>query len=440
MLAKLFPGLILLLTVSPLGYAGSHTSPFSAFHLETRIQLAGNTQLVARFFAKFTLVSGEDIDPPDEPTTIVFRGGASGEATLQFTLSAGCFSGSNSAWGADIDCPVSGEYIGAFGMPPVEVPARTLLSSLIRISEEPNEYDFAGNLVIFRSIAGQDLQALAALISDPTSATLSFGDDFGEVLGGRKVVPHIAIGNVWSTRLTLVHTGTDLNRIRVNFWSTGGLPLMVSATNETFSSLSVTNELLLTLLPRSATDFSIAPPPGADPSEVITGWISVTPPADAGEPLKAPTHLRHITGHGIFTNATPGAPIFEAVVPLKAPAGAAVMPFDNAGGKVSCFAIANPAADRLASLSLEFAGPTGVRFLTADLNLGSRNQFSTCLPDAYQSTTGQAGVLTIRPGQNAAGSNSPALSILGFRADVSGTFTTLFPVGPADVGGLIRPR
>ena len=325
-------------------------------------------------------------------------------------------------------------------MLPVEVSAFMMYSWMIRVSDEPNKFVFAGTMIFTPPALGPDPEDLAALLNDPGAAFLSFESHFGEAIRGRKIIPHIAIGDVWSTTLTLLNTSSKENRIRVNFWSTGGMPLTVSATNETNPSISVTNEMVLTLLPRSSTDFLIAVPPGTNPSTIITGWISVTAPDDAGDPLKPQTDLRPIAGHAIFTNATPGQPIFEAVVPLKDPAGAAVMPFDNTDGKVSCFAVANPVADRAASLSLEFAGPTGVAFSTEQMLLGVRNQMSTCLPDGFPATANRDGVLTIRPQQNASGSNSPAMSVLGFRADISGPFTTTFPVGPADVGGLIPPR
>ena len=327
MFHQLLPGLVALFVASPFLQANSHKSPFSAFHLETRFRANGVVSVVGEFSAEFTLVSGQDIDLPNEAVTIQFRVSTVGlmsGAVFRFTFPASCFTGfENSYWTAQFpSCVVSAEYIESSGMLPVDVPAFSMFSWMIRVLDEPDKFVFAEAMIFAPPLTGPDIEDLAALLNDPGAALLSFESHFGEAIRCRKIIPHIAIGDVWSTTLTFLNTSAKDNRIKVNFWSTGGMPLTVSATNETNPSISVTNEMVLTLLPRSSTDFLIAVPPGADPSTIITGWISVTAPADAGNPLKPQTDLRPIAGHAIFTNATPGQPIFEAVVPLKDPAGA----------------------------------------------------------------------------------------------------------------------
>lgn len=228
----------------------------------------------------------------------------------------------------------------------------------------------------------------------------------------QEVFPHIAIGGAWSTSITLVNLEAVATQFPLHFWATNGEPWVVTdtVTGISASTFSVTLEALQYITVELAS-------PG---SETRTGWAEVEQPIGST-----------IGGHAIFRDAGgPGRPIpFEAVVPLSTFAEGStsllddfrisLFPFDQTRGFNTCIALAN---------SSEFFGTT-VALLTPDgtplgqdIFIGPRGQTSFCFRGLLP-LEGQRGVIIVGRAEA-----DLTLSVVGFRFDPQGAFTTFFPM------------
>jgi hypothetical protein len=222
--------------------------------------------------------------------------------------------------------------------------------------------------------------------------------------------PHIAIGGVWSSEMTLVNLDPDDEAaFTLRFYKTDGSPWLL-----TIPGLGTNSEYDIVLPPEGSAVYK----PDSPGVQIETGWAVIDQPVDA-----------QVAGHIIFTDGTEGRPPFEAVVPLSSDSEFYLsIPFDNTENSVSCIAIANPSTFAT-YYSLEFStNDDQLIDIFTDGLLNARNQQSFCLPEEFPETADERGLIRITGSSN-------LLSVLGFRVNTSGAFATMFPMTaerPAD--------
>jgi hypothetical protein len=227
--------------------------------------------------------------------------------------------------------------------------------------------------------------------------------------GEHSVFPHIAVGGPWSTTIFLVNMGLAHAEFPLRFWTPTGEPWTVS-TDGGITAASITVSI-----PAGGWLELRLPSQGA---QIQIGWAQIYNSTD-----------QLIGGHAIFRDSGgPGRPIpFEAIVPLSSNAeggqltyqGGRIgihLPFDLTNGFNTCLAIANPGN---VQATLEFIPPSTF------VDIASGNQTAFCLRDRIPALDGTKGSLRIWRPQAQLG-----LSVLGFRFDPQGAFTTFFPMSP----------
>lgn len=244
---------------------------------------------------------------------------------------------------------------------------------------------------------------LSALAAEPQQRSIDFNPD-------AQVFPHVAIGGVWSSEMTLVNLDPDDEaEFTLRFYKPDGSDWLM-----TIPGLGTNSEFHIVLPPEGS---AVYKPdwPGVD---IETGSAVIDQPPDA-----------QVAGHIIFSDLTEGRPPFESVVPLSSDSEFYLsMPFDNTTNNVSCIAIANPISSEVL-YSLEFSNNDDELIdIFTNGSLEGNNQTSFCLPNEFPETAGERGLIRIT------GSTSN-LSVLGFRFNTSGAFATMFPMvaaRPAD--------
>ena len=228
--------------------------------------------------------------------------------------------------------------------------------------------------------------------------------------------PHIAVGGPWSTRLTFVNVGSNATEFPLAFFKQNGEPWAVTTADGETQSV-----FMLSLPLFGSMDIEL-PSPGP---EIQIGWAQIVQPANST-----------IAGHAIFRdNGGPGRPIpFEAVVPLslfsEGDSGIApgfrvtFLPFDNTNGFNTCMALANPSNANTTQVAILLVdGDQLTEVADEDVVLPPLNQTAFCIREQLPFLEGKKGVLfLLRPLDHL------TLSILAFRFDPQGSFTTFFPM------------
>lgn len=255
-----------------------------------------------------------------------------------------------------------------------------------------------------RLIAFAAFGALSALAAETEQKNIDFNPD-------AQVFPHVAIGGVWSSEMTLVNLDPDDEAaFTLRFYKPDGTPWLM-----TIPGLGTDSQFGIVLPPEGSAVYK----PNSPGVNIETGSAVIDQPPDA-----------QIAGHIIFTDSTAGRPVFESVVPLSSDSEFYLsMPFDNTAGNVSCIAIANP-ANSTVHYSLEFSNNDDELIdIFTDGTLAGRNQTAFCLPGEYPETANERGLIRITGSSN-------FLSVLGFRFNHAGAFATMFPMvadRPADL-------
>ncbi len=215
-----------------------------------------------------------------------------------------------------------------------------------------------------------------------------------------EVIPHVAIGGVWSTTITFVNLSDIGLTFPLDFWTTGGDPWAVFVEGiGNSSTFTVT-------VPKNGSVTVIFPSVSA---QIKTGWAQIEQP-NGGT----------IAGHAIFTDSTPGRPLFEAVVPITTLFDDDFrMPFDNSNGNNTCLALANSSEFSTNTVFIDFSNPSGNRILLTTVDIAPLNQTSFCLANQFPELAGRDGVLAVT-------AKNMRLSALAFRFNPGGAFTTFF--------------
>ena len=211
-------------------------------------------------------------------------------------------------------------------------------------------------------------------------------------------MPHIAAGGVWTTAVTLVNTGDSMADFPLRFFTPTGAPWEVFV-----EGLGTASEFPISLAAGNAIDLVL---PSRD--EIIrTGWAEIDQPVGSA-----------LGGHAIFTDQTPGRPVFEALVPLvDGGDNEFLLPFDNTNGNNTCLALANSSDAQSTTASLDFRDQLANSIISRAVDLSSGNQTAFCLVDDHPALVGKKGVLSVS-------GSGPKLSVLAFRFNPGGAFTT----------------
>jgi hypothetical protein len=255
-----------------------------------------------------------------------------------------------------------------------------------------------------RLLAFAALGVLSAFAAETQQKNIEFNPN-------AHVFPHVAIGGVWTSEMTLVNLDPDDEAVfMLRFYKPDGTPWLM-----TIPGLGTNSEYAIVLPAEASAVYT----PGWPGEDIETGSAVIDQPSDA-----------QIAGHIIFTDQTEGRPVFESVVPLSSDSEWYLnMPFDNTAGNVSCIAIANPVNAQI-HYSLEFSNNDDeLIHIFTEGSLESRNQQSFCLPNEFPETAGERGLIRVT-------GSSKFLSVLGFRFNSAGAFATMFPMTaerPADL-------
>jgi hypothetical protein len=217
----------------------------------------------------------------------------------------------------------------------------------------------------------------------------------------------MAIGGVWSSQITFVNLGTQAAEFPLFFTKQNGDPWFVQPDGVAGGDSFTIN------LPAGRVFTLNLPSPDLG-SMIETGWADIEQPAGTT-----------IGGHLIFTDATPGRTIFEAVVPLSSYLESAfLLPFDNTNFNKTCIALANPSDSEQTTATIEFRDEAGNLLANGTRVLNPFAQQAFCLVGEFPQLNAWRGLATV------AGSRS-LLSAVGLRFLPGGAFTSFFPMSPA---------
>ncbi len=224
------------------------------------------------------------------------------------------------------------------------------------------------------------------------------------------VLPQIADGNGWSTRIMLVNMGSTAAPFTLSFYQDNGaawsIALKGSATgpSPTWSgTIPVGGSLFLETTGAGAA--------------VSTGWAYLSTQS-------------WISGMAVFkedyVDPATSKPVFaEAVVPFASDVDVDFfIPFDNRNGYVTSVALVNPYANGTASIVVKFRNPDGTTLRNDDtIQLGPRLKTAFETTSKYPASQGKNGVIEFQvPG------GQVAASALGLLFSPRNTFTSIHSV------------
>ncbi len=219
------------------------------------------------------------------------------------------------------------------------------------------------------------------------------------------VLPQIADGDGWTTRIMLVNMDSSPAPFTLHFYSDNGsdwnVPLKGSATgpSPSFSgTIPVGGSLFLET-------------EGTTPT-LSQGWAHLST-------------QKWVSGMAVFKAIIPTNDA-EAVVPFSSEVDVDFyLMFDNRNGYVTSLALVNPYSTGTASISVQFRNPDGTVILNDTIPLGPREHIAFSTTGRYPDTGGKNGVIEFKVsgGQVAAS----ALGLL-FAPGLRGTFSSIHTV------------
>jgi hypothetical protein len=218
----------------------------------------------------------------------------------------------------------------------------------------------------------------------------------------------VADGGGWRTTFNLGNPSSTAVSYQVQLRDDQGNPFVLTAGNQTGSSLSGT------LAPGASVTLA-----SSGSSSLNQGIAKVT----ASAPL--------VVG-GIFSSSSPGRADIEAAVPaLVRPLQSFVLPFDNTGGKSTGMALANTGGAP-ATASLAIIAESGASINTDSMSLDGNSKTEFVLTDRYPQANGMRGTVVISTA-------APVLAALGLRVQPNGAFGGL-PLYAADATAKVISR
>jgi hypothetical protein len=210
---------------------------------------------------------------------------------------------------------------------------------------------------------------------------------------------HIAVGGVWRTSFFLVNMSQRPIPFTLRFYDDGGYPMALPIGGDLISSFSGT-------LPANGENNFTAT--NADPLHVQQGQAVLSYDHSLGQ----------IGGYSVFQEVTPGAPTYEATVPLSGSDYKLYLPYYHFDGYYSGVALANPSSSAGTTITLTGLDNQGNQLFVDNLYLPPLGHTSFLLGNSYPQLTNQRGNMYIT-------SSSGLLSAVGLRFSPGGSYTTI---------------
>lgn len=202
------------------------------------------------------------------------------------------------------------------------------------------------------------------------------GRNFVSTEFGDSILPQVADGGGWSTRITLLNMESEPARYTLFFYTPNGLPWLVPLVGQS-AAASVSG----TIPVGGSVFLETANPPG----QTSTGWAQLQTE-------------QAVAGMGVF-QASWLADRPEAVVPFANQYDQHLyMPFDNRNGYVTSLAFANPSEYVSVTFTLEFRDTSGRLLLLEPprLTLPPRQKIALETSKEYGATQGKNGVIEVK--------------------------------------------
>jgi streptogramin lyase len=228
------------------------------------------------------------------------------------------------------------------------------------------------------------------------------------------VLPHIATGGAWSTVITLVNNSSSAAPLTVTFRNDDGsaLSLPVTTTNQGATQTATSSSVTATISPHATLLLTTG-----QLASTVVGWADVS---SSGP----------VSGYAIFRQIPQSGPASEGTVPLQIQFPTTfILPYDNTGGFVTGFAVANLSTSS-ATVTAVILDDNGNQLNQLDIfTIPGSGHTSFLLPTKFPTTAGKRGVISfvssdmVLPSgvvQGAAG-----IAGLGLRFSPFGTFTSV---------------
>jgi hypothetical protein len=172
----------------------------------------------------------------------------------------------------------------------------------------------------------------------------------------RLIIPHIADGDTWKTRFTIVNGSTAAALVaQIRFYSSSGSALTLDLVES--GRVSTLNRNI------AAGGSTVIETTGMDPS-LSVGWAEIL------------TTTGTVSGFAVFRQRVPGSPEFEAAVPgVTVDSLEIVFSFDNVESFVTSLALANPTPEA-ATVTASFRSESGATIHQESFALAARGHTS----------------------------------------------------------------
>ncbi len=262
--------------------------------------------------------------------------------------------------------------------------------------------------VVMRSIAGQDggheNQDSIRALRKMAESTKHASERTMPVFAGDVVFPQFVSGDGWKTTLYFTNLTDIRKHFTVFFIGEDGTDMAVSLTSgETARAV----ELMLN-------PFVVATIETTNTGPLKQGWAMFIPDSYSDK----------VAGIGIFGQATPGRPDFEAVVPAVSMIDSRyLLLFDNTNDFVTSMAIANT---DFVSASMEFTvrDEQGETLTTGSMAMAAMSHAAFTLPQKWPGTAGKRGSVEFQV-------TSGWASAMGLRFNPGGSFTSVHTLNSA---------
>ncbi len=218
------------------------------------------------------------------------------------------------------------------------------------------------------------------------------------------VLPQVADGSGWSTRIMLVNLDTVAAPYTLYFYDDDGAPWSLALKG----SASGPASSLSGMIPVGGSVFLETAAAG---SKLGQGWAYLST-------------QKWISGMAVFKAAWLPTNDAEAVVPLTSEVDVDFfMPFDNRDGYVTSIALVNPSPTTTANVTAQFRNPDGTVISEQIIPLGPRKHKAFETTNEFPVTQGKHGVIEFK----VAGGQAAA-SALGLLFSPRNTFTSIHTV------------
>lgn len=216
-------------------------------------------------------------------------------------------------------------------------------------------------------------------------------------------IPHIVDGGSWKTSFVLVNNSASTINYKIDLMGPNHQPRTFPIVGK-----GLVSNLTGSIAPYGS---SVVETEGTA-STLVEGWAQVS----------FETQALELAILAIFRQRVPGRPDFEATVTATTVEDGGAMPFDNTGGYVTGIAVINPGLDAT-PIPVEVRDEAGNMLVSEMLQLQpGGGKLLDVVTNKWPATANKRGTISFPVGLH-------EMSILGFRFNPTGAFTTLPVLG-----------